>query len=131
MNIKKWLTSDFSLYKIGFVLAILGILQFLVFVALDFFGLIDVGNGLGPGLLMMLSWMIGGLLIEVRREVGEEYSVFGGAMRSFEITHIWATEKDLVTRRDSSALQLCVYRESRGVFAEFIVHGPGLFARNH
>lgn len=40
-----------------------------------------------------------GLSIETRREVGEEYSVVGGALRSFEITHIWATEKDLVTRR--------------------------------
>lgn len=40
-----------------------------------------------------------GLSIETRRELGEEYSVVGGALRSFEITHIWATENDLVTRR--------------------------------
>lgn len=40
-----------------------------------------------------------GLSVETRREAGEEYSVIGGALRSFEITHIWATEKDLVTRR--------------------------------
>ena len=40
-----------------------------------------------------------GLSVETRREQGEEYSVFFGALRSFEITHIWATEKDLVTRR--------------------------------
>ena len=40
-----------------------------------------------------------GLSVETRREQGEEYSVVGGALRKFEITHIWATEKDLVTRR--------------------------------
>lgn len=40
-----------------------------------------------------------GLSIETRRELGEEYSVVGGALRSFEITHIWATENDLITRR--------------------------------
>jgi len=40
-----------------------------------------------------------GLSVETRREQGEEYSIIGGALRAFEITHIWATEKDLVTRR--------------------------------
>ncbi len=40
-----------------------------------------------------------GLSVETRREQGEEYSVVGGALRSFEITHIWATEEDLVRRR--------------------------------
>lgn len=40
-----------------------------------------------------------GLSVETRRERGETYSIIGGALRSFEITHIWATEKDLVTRR--------------------------------
>jgi hypothetical protein len=40
-----------------------------------------------------------GLSVETRREQGEKYSIIGGALRSFEITHIWATEKDLVTRR--------------------------------
>ncbi len=40
-----------------------------------------------------------GLSVETRREQGEEYSVVGGALRKFEITHIWATEEDLVTRR--------------------------------
>lgn len=40
-----------------------------------------------------------GLSVETRREQGEAYSIIGGALRSFEITHIWATEKDLVTRR--------------------------------
>ena len=40
-----------------------------------------------------------GLSVETRREQGEEYSIVGGALRAFEITHIWATEKDLVTRR--------------------------------
>jgi hypothetical protein len=40
-----------------------------------------------------------GLSVETRREQGEKYSIIGGALRSFEITHIWATEEDLVTRR--------------------------------
>ena len=40
-----------------------------------------------------------GLSVETRREQGEKYSIIGGALRAFEITHIWATEKDLVTRR--------------------------------
>jgi hypothetical protein len=40
-----------------------------------------------------------GLSVETRRESGEEYSLIGGMLRSFEVTHIWATEQDLVTRR--------------------------------
>ena len=40
-----------------------------------------------------------GLSVETRRELGEEYSLIGGILRSFEVTHIWATESDLVTRR--------------------------------
>ncbi|MEQ1857348.1 MAG: DUF4105 domain-containing protein [Longimicrobiales bacterium] len=40
-----------------------------------------------------------GLSVETRREVGESYSLVGGMLRAFEVTHIWATEEDLVTRR--------------------------------
>ena len=40
-----------------------------------------------------------GLSVETRREEGEEYSLLGGSLRAFEITHIWATERDLVRRR--------------------------------
>lgn len=40
-----------------------------------------------------------GLSVETRREVGEEYSLVGGVLRAFEVTHIWATERDLVKRR--------------------------------
>jgi hypothetical protein len=40
-----------------------------------------------------------GLSVETRRESDEEYSLLGGVLRSFEVTHIWATEADLVTRR--------------------------------
>ena len=40
-----------------------------------------------------------GISVETRRELGELYSIIGGALRAFEITHIWATEEDLVTRR--------------------------------
>ncbi|MEN8374770.1 MAG: DUF4105 domain-containing protein [Gemmatimonadota bacterium] len=40
-----------------------------------------------------------GLSVETRRESGEEYSLIGGMLRAFEVTHVWATERDLVTRR--------------------------------
>lgn len=40
-----------------------------------------------------------GLSVETRREVGEEYSLVGGVLRAFEVTHIWAVEEDLVRRR--------------------------------
>lgn len=40
-----------------------------------------------------------GLSVETRRETGEKYSLVGGMLRAFEVTHIWATERDLVTRR--------------------------------
>jgi len=40
-----------------------------------------------------------GLSVETRRELGEQYSLIGGSLRAFEVTHIWATERDLVTRR--------------------------------
>lgn len=40
-----------------------------------------------------------GISVETRRESGETYSLIGGMLRSFEVTHIWATERDLVARR--------------------------------
>jgi len=40
-----------------------------------------------------------GLSVETRREAGEKYSLLGGVLRAFEVTHIWANEEDLVTRR--------------------------------
>lgn len=40
-----------------------------------------------------------GLSVETRREQGETYSLLRGMLNSFEVTHIWATERDLVTRR--------------------------------
>jgi len=40
-----------------------------------------------------------GLSVETRRELGEKYSLLGGVLRSFEVTHMWAMEEDLVTRR--------------------------------
>jgi len=46
----------------------------------------------GPG-----RWL--GLSVETRRERGEKYSIVRGVLRQFEVTHIWATERDLVTRR--------------------------------
>ncbi len=44
-----------------------------------------------------MRWL--GLSVETRREVGETYSLIGGVLRDFEVTHIWATEEDLVRRR--------------------------------
>jgi hypothetical protein len=40
-----------------------------------------------------------GLSVETRREAGETYSLVGGVLQKFEVTHIWANEEDLVTRR--------------------------------
>jgi hypothetical protein len=40
-----------------------------------------------------------GLSVETRREVGEQYSIVRGLLHGFELTHIWATERDLVRRR--------------------------------
>ncbi len=40
-----------------------------------------------------------GLSVETRREVGERYSIVGGVLKKFEVTHIWAAEEDLVRRR--------------------------------
>jgi hypothetical protein len=40
-----------------------------------------------------------GLSVETRREVDETYSLVGGVLQKFEVTHIWANEEDLVTRR--------------------------------
>ncbi|MCB0336680.1 MAG: DUF4105 domain-containing protein [Bdellovibrionales bacterium] len=40
-----------------------------------------------------------GLSIETRRRVGEQYSLLKGALRGFMLTHIWATERDLTSRR--------------------------------
>lgn len=40
-----------------------------------------------------------GLSVETRRELDETYSIVGGMLRTFELTHIWATERDLVRRR--------------------------------
>ena len=40
-----------------------------------------------------------GLSVETRRELGETYSLVGGVLEKFEVTHIWAEEEDLVRRR--------------------------------
>lgn len=40
-----------------------------------------------------------GLSVETRRKVGQEYSLLKGALRGFMVTHIWATESDLTSRR--------------------------------
>jgi hypothetical protein len=37
--------------------------------------------------------------LEARREVGEEYSPFKGAVRAYELTNVWSTERDMIVRR--------------------------------
>lgn len=40
-----------------------------------------------------------GISVETRREDGEQYSIIGGLFNKFELTHTWATEMDLTSRR--------------------------------
>ncbi|MEM6625989.1 MAG: DUF4105 domain-containing protein, partial [Pseudomonadota bacterium] len=40
-----------------------------------------------------------GLTIEARRETHEGYSAFGGLWNTYELAYIWASAKDLLTRR--------------------------------
>jgi len=40
-----------------------------------------------------------GLTIEARREQGEEYSALRGIFNAFELAYIWASARDLLTRR--------------------------------
>jgi len=40
-----------------------------------------------------------GVSVEARREVGEAYSPLSGVFRAYELTYLWASEKDLLTRR--------------------------------
>lgn len=40
-----------------------------------------------------------GVSVETRREIGEQYSLFKGVLRGFELTHTWASATDLIERR--------------------------------
>jgi hypothetical protein len=40
-----------------------------------------------------------GVSVEARRETGEAYSAPAGVFRAYELTYLWASEKDLLTRR--------------------------------
>ncbi len=40
-----------------------------------------------------------GLTIEARREVGEEYDALAGIWNKFELAYVWASARDLLTRR--------------------------------
>lgn len=40
-----------------------------------------------------------GLTIEARREVGEEFDALAGIWNRFELTYVWASARDLLTRR--------------------------------
>lgn len=61
-----------------------------------------------PGLEMMAHTLVLfefegdellGLTIEARKEEGESYSALWGTFNAFELAYIWATPKDLLTRR--------------------------------
>ncbi len=61
-----------------------------------------------PGLEMMAHTLVlfefgddrlVGLTIEARKEENESYSAFWGTFNAFELAYIWATPKDLLTRR--------------------------------
>ena len=65
MSFKKWLRETSTVNKIGLGIAALGILQFLFFLGLDWVGVIDVGNGVGLGMLMWLCVALGGLVLGV------------------------------------------------------------------
>ncbi len=40
-----------------------------------------------------------GLTIEARREVGEQYSAFWGLFNAFELSYVWGSARDFLTRR--------------------------------
>jgi hypothetical protein len=40
-----------------------------------------------------------GLTIEARREANEDYSVFAGIWNKYELAYVWASARDLLTRR--------------------------------
>jgi hypothetical protein len=40
-----------------------------------------------------------GLTIEARREAGEDYSAFAGIWNRYELSYVWASARDLLTRR--------------------------------
>lgn len=40
-----------------------------------------------------------GVSVEARRQTGEVYSALAGLFRAYELTYLWASEKDLLTRR--------------------------------
>ncbi len=53
----------------------------------------DGGNG-GDGAADYI-----GVSVEARRETGEVYTALAGLFRTYELTYLWASEKDLLTRR--------------------------------
>lgn len=63
MSIITWFNEHLTFYRAGFGVTLLGFLQFMVFMGLDKIGLIDIGSGLGPGLLMWAIWVLGGTLV--------------------------------------------------------------------
>ena len=76
-----------------------------------------------------------GLSVETRREVGESYSLVGGVFRAFEMTHTWASEEDLVTRRVElldyplTRYRVSVPHESLGrIFEQFVAETAELAA---
>ena len=63
MSIYSWLNKHLTFYRGGFSIAFLGILQFMIFFGLNDVGIIDIGSGLGPVMIMLMSWFLGGTLV--------------------------------------------------------------------
>ncbi len=60
------------------------------------------GSQLAAHTLLLFEFSVDrllGLTIEARREEGEDYSAFWGLWNRFELAYIWASARDLLTRR--------------------------------
>ncbi len=77
-----------------------------------------------------------GVSVEARREIGEVYSALAGLFRAYELTYLWASEKDLLTRRvlylpdELYGYRLNVSRQmARAALRHFIARTNDLAAR--
>jgi hypothetical protein len=77
-----------------------------------------------------------GVSVEARRQTGQVYSALSGLFRTYELTYLWASEKDLLTRRAVySPEELYGYRlnvppqTARAALRHFIARTNDLAAR--
>ncbi|MFT4562304.1 MAG: hypothetical protein ACI9BW_002048 [Gammaproteobacteria bacterium] len=66
-----------------------------------------------------------GVSVETRREIGEKYSLIKGALPGFELTHTWASERDLVERR----VKYLSYSLSKYAVAQELSHPKTLLGK--